>query len=1092
MRPLLILILFFFSFTIKAQDWKQMMDDPIYNIYEVVDAAEAYFENIDKNKKGSGWKKYQRWLFENEPKFYPSGDRMQVDPYYASKAYKNFLKTNPSAQKSIFDSEWEELGPYYIEEVTGHYAVGLGRVESFYIDDNPNIIYLGSRSGGFWKTSDGGENWVNTTDDLIATGVNTIAVNPNDSNKILINIRNSNNGTTHGIYQSVDAGETWTLTNFNPENLNWGGLGTNDRINLIKYHPSIPNLVFIATSKGLYRSSDNLLTWQMFGSGWDNFSQIDFHPTNSSIIYTSKTNNDTSIYISTDTGITFDASGQIEISSSIGNIITNSSNIKISISHDCENCIYIGSSDGIWKSSDLGENFELISGLYIEDISNYGAFAVSDVNSNVILYGDIDTHMSFDGGANFEKTTFWSEGNSNYDQTGTYVHADLRGAVCKDGVFWLNTDGLLCKSEDNGVSWEIFEGQSIRENYNLGVSQSNHYRTISGSQDNGTSIKSENSWIEFYGADGMEGIIHPLNDDWMIGSFQFGGKRRTMDGGYTQDGVGNVENGGWIAPLFYDPNDQMKIYSLGDKVTVSEDFGSTWNDLGTPFGLTGSINYATIAENDSNNIIVTRGSQIKLSIDGGSTFSSISAGLPNNYITDVVFDPNDDNIIIVTYGTYNGNNNKVYISYNQGNTWANITYNLGYLPVRSVVIDHTENSNIYLGTEIGVYKKAMSSQTWELYSQGLPNMSILELDIVYGSNTLRAATWGRGLWEYSLDGRVDYPSILTTQITNPPTDNSPKEGFEQFVTSVIDYNTDLTDVYLKWSIDEPIFDNIIPMSNANDNIWISDTSIPNQEEGVKVFFKVFAEGNNEDITETYKYMYEVKANIYCTPSMDCSYGDGLQLFQLAGINNPSECEGYGDFMYLSTDLEQGSQYDLTVTTGYGNQYLSVWVDFNDDLEYTSDELILENYIIAEGEESGEFTETISVLIPSNASLGTHLMRAKTNWSGMVSNDACVTTQYGETEDYSVNIIESSLNIINSDFVNMKLYPNPTKGEFVIDFSKSINELEILIYDINGRVVEEYKLENKSRINLNPKVSAGLYFIKIISSSQSIIFKLIKK
>ncbi|MBT7528274.1 MAG: exo-alpha-sialidase, partial [Flavobacteriaceae bacterium] len=386
MRPLLILILFFFSFTIKAQDWKQMMDDPIYNIYEVVDAAEAYFENIDKNKKGSGWKKYQRWLFENEPKFYPSGDRMQVDPYYASKAYKNFLKTNPSAQKSIFDSEWEELGPYYIEEVTGHYAVGLGRVESFYIDDDPNIIYLGSRSGGFWKTSNGGENWVNTTDDLIATGVNTIAVNPNDSNKILINIRNSNNGTTHGIYYSIDGGETWTLTNFNPENLNWGGLGTNDRINLIKYHPSIPNLVFIATSKGLYRSSDNLITWNLVGQPWDNFSQIDFHPTNNSIVYVSKTNEDSNILISNDTGSTF---------SSSGSILFNNSNIKISISNNCENCIFLGSSDGIWKSTDLGASFEVISGLYIEDISNYGAFAVSDVNSDVILYGDIDTHMSF-------------------------------------------------------------------------------------------------------------------------------------------------------------------------------------------------------------------------------------------------------------------------------------------------------------------------------------------------------------------------------------------------------------------------------------------------------------------------------------------------------------------------------------------------------------------------------------------------------------------------------------------------------------------------------------------------------------------------
>ena len=84
------------------------------------------------------------------------------------------------------------------------------------------LFILGSRSGGFWRTSDGGENWVNTTDDLIAAGVNTIAVNPNDSNNIMINVRNSNNGTTHGIFQSIDGGDTWNVTNFNPENLNLG------------------------------------------------------------------------------------------------------------------------------------------------------------------------------------------------------------------------------------------------------------------------------------------------------------------------------------------------------------------------------------------------------------------------------------------------------------------------------------------------------------------------------------------------------------------------------------------------------------------------------------------------------------------------------------------------------------------------------------------------------------------------------------------------------------------------------------------------------------------------------------------------------
>ena len=42
------------------------------------------------------------------------------------------------------------------------------------------------------------------------------------------------------------------------------------------------------------------------------------------------------------------------------------------------------------------------------------------------------------------------------------------------------------------MSWTVVsEGTGIRENYKLGVSQSNHYRTIAGSQDNGTSILTE-------------------------------------------------------------------------------------------------------------------------------------------------------------------------------------------------------------------------------------------------------------------------------------------------------------------------------------------------------------------------------------------------------------------------------------------------------------------------------------------------------------------------------------------------------------------------------------------------------------------------
>ena len=176
------------------------------------------------------------------------------------------------------------------------------------------------------------------------------------------------------------------------------------------------------------------------------------------------------------------------------------------------------------------------------------------------------------------------------------------------------------------------------------------------------------------------------------------------------------------------------------------------------------------------------------------------------------------------------------------------------MPVRSVVIDHTDNSTIYLGTEIGVYKKAMSENTWSSYGENLPNMTVMELEIMYGSNALRAATWGRGLWEYSLDGREDFPAILTTEISNQPTDTQPKVNIDQYVTSTITYDGEISNAYVEWSTDLSSNINTISMTNSSGNIWVSDTHIPNQEEGTKVYFKVFVEGQNNDISQTYRYV----------------------------------------------------------------------------------------------------------------------------------------------------------------------------------------------------------------------------------------------
>jgi photosystem II stability/assembly factor-like uncharacterized protein len=1079
---ILLLGLVHFSY---CQTWKEMAKDLNVNLYDVVAEAEAHFEHIDKSKKGSGWKGYQRWLHDNEPRYYPSGERNTFDPYFLMKSFKDLLTNQSLSNRSSSTEGWEELGPYYIEEVTGHYAVGLGRVESFYVDpNNGDRLFLGSRSGGFWKTLDGGDTWENTTDFLFASGVNTIAVSPENTNRVLINVRNSRNGTTHGIYESLDGGDTWTITNFNPTNLNWGGLGSNKKIIKIMYHPTIPGLVFAGTTEGIYRSEDNFESF-VLAQNQDqdalkfDYDFIEFHPSDENIIYATSYNSQSNIYVSTDNGLNFSPTGDLP---------ENYASIRLSISAACEDCVYLGSTAGVWISTDKAETFT-----YVNDplIANFGAFAVSDIDTSIMLFGNIDTHISSNGGQTWDQATYWSTGNANYNTTGQYVHADIRGAKSYDGVFWVNTDGFLGKSVDNGISWEIFEGQSIRENYCLGASQSNNSRTIAGSQDNGTSIKTENSWIEFYGADGMEGIIHPLNDDWMIGSLQFGGKRRTKDGGYSQSGV-NPQNfeGDWITPLFYDPNNQMSIYTMTNILYRSDDFGSTWTTLGDS-GFSGNIKKATIAENNSSTLAISAGNTLKISSDGGLTFTEVSQALPNQTITDIAFDPNDDNTIVVTYGSYGNNNQKVYLSQDQGLTWQNITHNLGNMPIRSVVIDHTENSTIYLGAEIGVYKKNMLDNTWQLFNEELPNTSVLELEIVYGSNTLRAATWGRGLWESKLDGRADYPSIETTRISNQPTDTQPKEGIDQFVTSTIDYDGDFNSVYTEWYTATE--EGTIEMINTENNIWTSETAIPNFEAGTKVFFKVYAESKEGFLTETYKFMYEVRINEPCTPSMNCDYGDGFQLFQLVDIDNTSACEGYGDFKDLSTDLEIGSTYELTLTTGYGIQYIKVWIDYNDDFEFTEDEVLVNNHVIAPGQNSaGTFTETINISIPAAANIGSHILRAKSNFGADVPADPCSETDYGETEDYTVVIVNPSVGLIENNFpLDPVIYPNPTDGHIFVDLKSAYDNISISLNDISGKNITSKTFTQATNFGLDIDQAAGIYFLTITAENKKAIFKLIK-
>jgi hypothetical protein len=246
--------------------------------------------------------------------------------------------------------------------------------------------------------------------------------------------------------------------------------------------------------------------------------------------------------------------------------------------------------------------------------------------------------------------------------------------------------------------------------------------------------------------------------------------------------------------------------------------------------------------------------------------------------------------------------------------------------------------------------------------------------------------------------------------------------------------------------------------------------------------------SNDSITVTVN-------NVNCTPAGDLSFGDGFHLFAVGDIYNEtgSGGTGYEDFTNLSTDLEQGSTNVLTLTTGYGNQYFRVWIDFNDDFIFSLDELVVDNYVLGLGGGSGTYTGNTSLVIAADAALGEHIMRGKTNWNAPVPDDACEETQYGETEDYTVNIVTSlgidELNQ-NSEFSVVSLGNN----QFDVNLnSPYVGKIELTVYNVLGQRMVFHRFENTGTFNYAldmSYVAKGVYLVKVGNSSFGKVQKII--
>jgi len=257
----------------------------------------------------------------------------------------------------------------------------------------------------------------------------------------------------------------------------------------------------------------------------------------------------------------------------------------------------------------------------------------------------------------------------------------------------------------------------------------------------------------------------------------------------------------------------------------------------------------------------------------------------------------------------------------------------------------------------------------------------------------------------------------------------------------------------------------------------------------EIVASVYLENDSDDSNNTISVTVN---NVNCAPTGDNSFGDGFQLFQVGDINNTSAGDGYSDFTDLSTALEQGSTNDLTVTTGYGNQYVRVWIDFNDDFVFSLDELVVDNYVISVGGAAGTWTETMQLVVPDDGTLGEHIMRAKTNWNAPVPDDACEETQYGETEDYMVNIVES-LGFSNIQIDNISVYPNPVSNLLNINTGTN-SDLSYSIFNIMGQGISKGILKRTNNTINFAELNRGVYFLNVFNKelNKQNTYKLIKE
>ncbi len=670
-------------------------------------------------------------------------------------------------------------------------------------------VYVGSASGGVWKSTNGGTTYKPVFDKQPVQSIGAVAIDPKNPKVVWVGTGESwtRNSVSigDGVYKSTDGGETWTNA----------GLKGSERIAKIAIDPTDTNTVYVCApgklwsdsdERGLYKTTDGGKNWTKVLKGANastGCSMISLDARNPKTIYagmwdfrrkgwTFRSGGDgpnapsgSALMKSTDGGATWTDLGD----KGSGLPAKPWGRVAVTAAPSNPNVLYAlieadPPKNGLYRSDDGGKSWQLRdrSQMMVWRPFYFANLIVDPKNENKIYKPDLGLIMSNDGGKSFSGITGGAHGDFhdvwiNPGNTDHLIAGD-------DGGVWYSYDG--------GNRWWKADNLPVSQFYHVSVDMDRPYNVYGGLQDNSSWVGTSEypggitnaQWENMFGGDGFWMFVDPSDPTYIYAESQGGElgrvNRKTHETRPVKP-LPQYKEGklrfNWNAPIFVSQNGTVYIGS--QFLFRTKDHGQTWERISPDLttndpqkqlqeqsgGVTVDNSYAemhttiyAISESPKNANVVWVGTDdgnLQLTRDGGKTWTNVVgniAGLPKSaWVSSIDAGHFDEGTAYATFDlhTFGDMRPYAYRTGDYGKTWTVVAVADGPVHGYAHVIkeDLVNKDLLFLGTELGLWVSLDGGKQWAQYKGGdLPDVAVRDLAIHPRDNDLVIATHGRGIW----------------------------------------------------------------------------------------------------------------------------------------------------------------------------------------------------------------------------------------------------------------------------------------------------------------------------------------------------------